>query len=228
MTKFKAKGAQNGKDSAVARDPRSPQLQLQHGQTGSQALAEAVANGTLMSATTQVYANTNPLMDVMDLVASMKKAGDEVVGGDFARVERILTYQLLTLNEMFSNLAQRASRQDSFKGIETLTRLAFKAQAQARATAETLSVMKNPQPYIKQANIAHGHQQVNNGMPASAAVPRAGKIESAPNKLLEEAKHDNILDTGASQTAGATDSTMAALDPEHRTQKRRGQGRRSP
>lgn len=229
MTKSKAKDAQNGKDKAVARDPRSPQLQLQYGQTGSQALAEAVANGTLMSATTQVYANTNPLMDVMDLVASMKKAGDEVVGGDFARVERILTYQLLTLNEMFSNLAQRASLQDSFKGIETLTRLAFKAQAQARATAETLSVMKNPQPYIKQANIAHGHQQVNNGVPARVpAAPRAGKIESAPNKLLEKAKHDNILDTGASQTTGATDSTMAALGAKHGTPKRRGQGRRSP
>ena len=228
MTKSKAKDAHNGKDSAVVRDPRSPQLQLQHGQTGSQALAEAVANGTLMSATTQVYANTSPLMDVMDLVASMKKAGDEVVTGDFARVERILTYQLLTLNEMFSNLAQRASRQDSFKGIETLTRLAFKAQAQARATAETLAVMKNPQPYIKQANIAHGHQQVNNGVPAMVPAPRAENIESAPNKLLEEAKYDNNLDTRAPRAAGTTDSTMAALGAKLGPQKRRGQSRRSP
>ena len=110
----------------------------------------------------------------------------------------------------------------SLKGIETLTRLAFKAQAQARATAETLSIMKNPQPYIKQANIAHGHQQVNNGISSPAAVPRAEKIESAPNKLLEQVKHDNILDTRAPQAASATDSAMATLDEEHRPQKRGG------
>lgn len=219
MTKSKAPNATGGQDTAVARDLRNPQLQLQHGQTGSQALAEAVANGTLMSATTQVYANASPLMDVMDLVASMKKAGDEVATGDFSRVERILTYQLLTLNEMFSNLAQRASRQDSFNGIETLTRLAFKAQSQARATAETLSVMKNPQPYIKQANIAHGHQQVNNGVAAiSSAVPRAEKSESVPNELLEVRKNGIDMDTRASRKASCANTSGETVGTKYRPQ----------
>ena len=76
--------------------------------TVSQKIAEAVVDGTLVGATAHVYANANSMLDTMDLVESMKKAGNEVVAGDFSRVERILTYQLVTLNEMFNNLAQRA------------------------------------------------------------------------------------------------------------------------
>jgi hypothetical protein len=46
-----------------------------------------------------------------------------------------------------------------------------KAQNQCRMTLETLSTIKNPPVvYAKQANIAHGPQQVNNGTaPASHA-----------------------------------------------------------
>ena len=188
--------------------------------TGSQAIAEALVDGTLISATAQVYANTDSMMDGMDLIASMKKAGDEVVAGDFSRVERLLTYQLLTLNEMFCNLAQRASRQDAFKGIDTLTRLAFKAQSQARATAETLSLMKNPQPYIKQANIAHGHQQVNNGKAAAVPTgPRAEKIESMPNELLENPKNGIVMDPGAPRKASRTDSPVETLGEKYGSQK---------
>ena len=48
---------------------------------------------------------------------------------------------------------------------ESYLRLALKAQAQSRATVEALAEMKNPHPvsFVKQANIAHGNQQVNNG-----------------------------------------------------------------
>ena len=42
-------------------------------------------------------------------------------------------------------------------------RLALKAQAQCRATVETLAEIKNPPTlFARQANIAHGPQQVNN------------------------------------------------------------------
>ena len=41
-------------------------------------------------------------------------------------------------------------------------RLALKAQAQARSTAEALALLKNPQPYIRQVNVTTGPQQVNN------------------------------------------------------------------
>ena len=53
-------------------------------------------------------------------------------------------------------------------------RLALKAQSQCRATLATLAAVKNPQPvaFVRQANIAHGPQQVNNA--AAAEASRAG------------------------------------------------------
>lgn len=58
--------------------------------------------------------------------------------------------------------------------------MALKAQAQCRATLETLAEIKNPQPtaFLRQANIAYGPQQVNNGVRAGAGeagTPRARK-----------------------------------------------------
>jgi hypothetical protein len=59
-------------------------------------------------------------------------------------------------------------------------RLALKAQRQCRATIETLVMAKNPAPvtFVKQANVAHGPQQVNNGPPAEAS--RARESENRP------------------------------------------------
>ena len=156
--------------------------------TRSQTLAKLVTGGVLSAATLKQYSGAGEDLDVSDLVAEMKKAGDEAVAGDMKRVERMLTNQLMTLDAIFNNMAQRSHRQDTFKGIEVLMRLALKAQAQARATAETLSVIKNPMPYIRQANIAHGHQQVNNTgthTPSHSGIrSHAENSETEPNKLL--------------------------------------------
>ena len=181
--------------------------------TTSQTLAKLVTGGVLSAATLKPYSGAGEDLEVADLAAEMKKAGDEAVAGDMKRVERMLANQLLTLDMLFNNLAQRSGRQDTFRGIEVLMRLALKAQAQARATAETLSVIKNPMPYIKQANIAHGHQQINNGQQATGA----GNSQSEPNKLLE-AQHGNTLDFGAQAAAGRADQTLEAVGAVHRPQ----------
>jgi len=61
-------------------------------------------------------------------------------------------------------------------------RLALKAQGQCRATLETLAAIKNPPVvFARQANIAHGPQQVNNGPPPA----RTENATIAPNKVLE-------------------------------------------
>jgi hypothetical protein len=58
-------------------------------------------------------------------------------------------------------------------------RLALRAQNQARATLETLSTVKNPPhpaTFVRQQNIAHGAQQVNNAEQVNTvclACPRA-------------------------------------------------------
>lgn len=181
--------------------------------TRSQTLAKLVAAGVLSAATLKQFSGAGEGLEVSDLVAEMKKAGDEAVAGDMGRVERMLTNQMLTLDAIFNNMAQRSHRQDTFKGIEVLMRLALKAQAQSRATAETLAVIKNPMPYIRQANIAHGHQQVNNSTKTeqyAQAHTHAGNSETEPNKLLE-ADHGQRLDIGAQAQAGRAGEAVAAL-----------------
>lgn len=179
--------------------------------TKSQMLAKLVTSSTLSAATLKQFSGAGDDLEVSDLMREMMKAGDEAVAGNLGRVERMLANQLLTLDMLFNNLAQRSGRQETFRGIEVLMRLALKAQAQSRATAETLSIIKNPMPYIKQANIAHGHQQVNNGQQATSA----GNSQSGPNKLLE-AQHGNTLDFGAQAAAGRADPAMATVGAVHR------------
>lgn len=147
----------------------------------SQTLAKLATTSALSSITLKGYSGCGDDLDPYDLIAEMKKAGDEAVAGDLGRTERMLAVQLLTLDALFNNLAQRAGRQQDLRSTEVLMRLALKAQAQSRATAETLSVMKNPTPFIGQANIAHGHQQINN----APVTPPARRKKSQQNKLLE-------------------------------------------
>lgn len=168
-------------------------------------------------------------------MGELRKAGEEVAGGDMSRVEKMLMHQALTLDVIFNNLAQRSHRQDSFKGIEVFMRLALKAQAQARSTAEALALLKNPMPYIRQANIAQGPQQINNGT-ASAntdistqstthqkpefseryaqAHASAGNSERVPNKLLED-NHER-LDIGAQATPSRVNQELEAVGARHR------------
>ena len=135
----------------------------------SQMLAALAARSLQSSSALKAYSGASNAMEATDLMAEMKKAGDEVVGGDLGRVERMLMNQAMTLDAIFANLAERASRQEYMKQMETYMRLAMKAQSQCRATAEALALLKNPQPYIRQANIAQGPQQVNNSYASASA-----------------------------------------------------------
>ena len=182
--------------------------------TRSQTLAKLVAGGVLSAVTLKQFSGAGEDLEVSDLVGEMKKAGDEAVAGDLGRVERMLANQMLTLDHLFNNLAQRSGRQDAFKGIEVLMRLALKAQAQARSTAEALALLKNPQPYIRQANMTTGPQQVNNayaGTPSHSGIQSgAGNIQSEQNKLLG-ADHGNYLDTRAQGAASRVNQTVEAV-----------------
>jgi len=142
------------------------------------------------------------------------------------KVERMLVNQLLSLDGIFNNMAQRYGRQDSFKVIEMLMRLALKAQAQARSTAEALALLKNPMPYIRQANIANGPQQVNNGHAGStehtgtstrsgAHGSHACNFQSEPNKLME-VDHGQRLDTGVASTTGRVNQELETVGEVHR------------
>lgn len=161
--------------------------------------------------------NLGALVD--ELSAQCQAASD----GDLTRAEAMLVSQAHSLDAMFNYLAGRASLQGVGLDIsERLLRLAFKAQAQCRATVETLAAVKNPPVVLaRQANITTGPQQVNNGV----APPRARVPENRQNKLLE-ATHDQRLDAGAPATTGCIDSTVATVGKVHGTQDARRKGAR--
>ena len=196
------------------RNPDAFEIDAATKETPSQSLARLVTTSVVSAITLKAYSGAGEGLEVPDLVTAMKKAGDEAVAGDLGRVERMLANQLLTLDVMFHSLAQRSGRQENFKGIEVLMRLALKAQAQARSTAEALALLKNPMPYIKQANMTTGPQQVNNtyaGTSAHSGIQSsAGNSQSEQSKLLE-ADHGNYLDTRAQGAASRVNQTVDAV-----------------
>ena len=110
-------------------------------------------------------------LSINTLVDDLVKQCELSNKGDLSRAESLLTAQAHTLDAIFHNLARREQRVEYLNQLDTNLRLALKAQSQCRATLETLAAIKNPQPvaFVRQANISHGPQQVNNGGAAERA-----------------------------------------------------------
>lgn len=162
-----------------------------------------------------------------DVISSLKEHAGKIKGGDLGRIEAMLGGQAAALNTMFAELARRgAVNMGEYMGAaETYLKLALRAQSQCRATLETLAAIKSPPVvFAKQANIAHGPQQVNND---SAGIARAEEIENQPSKLMEH-DHGQRLDTGTTATASGSNQAMEAVGTIHRPAHGRGQGRRQP
>jgi hypothetical protein len=130
------------------------------------------------------------------------------------------------LNAIFSELARRAALNmgDYIEASEKYMKLALRAQAQCRATIETLAAIKNPPVFARQANIANGPQQVNNG---SAPPPRVDENTTSPNKLLEQS-HEQRLDPGAPPAAVRGNPALVAVEAGHRAENGGWQGSQQP
>ena len=154
-------------------------------------------------------------------------------GGDLHALEAMLISQATALQTIFTSLARRAQEQDYQKNLGAFLGLALKAQAQSRATISALVDLKYPRQamFVKQANIANGPQQVNNGTAAGTypeqyaqARTHAGKSEPEQNKLLE-ANHEQPskrMDTRAAQTAERSYQAVETVATVHRAKKPRG------
>ena len=160
--------------------------------------------------TTQAFSLAFGETDLQSLVTELGNQVGKVKSNDLSRAESLLITQAHTLDAIFNELARRAAMNmgEYIKATDTYLRLALKAQSQCRATLETLATIKNPPViYAKQANIANGPQQVNNGTsPASVG----GKTSIEPNKLLEQ-QHGQRLDTGTQSAAIGADKAMATV-----------------
>lgn len=135
-----------------------------------------------------------PGMGEVDLSEAIKVINEKVGkvnAGDLTELEATLTAQTVSLDAMFNELARRAAANmgEYMQATESYMRLALKAQAQCTRTIEVLAAMKNPPVvFAKQANISHGHQQVNNGnTPNNPRAPaHTGKTVNQQNELLTE------------------------------------------
>ena len=161
-------------------------------------------------------------VDVLDVTAAIEEVIAYVADGDLADIEKMLVSQAIALQSMFVTLAQRAEAQKSRENIGLMATLAFKAQAQSRATLQTLIDLKFPRStvFAKQANIANGNQQVNNG-PAHSARK---EIPSPPIEVLAQGVIDggSILDAGATLAAITGHRELAPVGVGHRAKKRGG------
>jgi hypothetical protein len=175
--------------------------------------ARTVMRPTVQAAVTlKEYSQSFGELDLLGLVDSLTEQTEAANGGDLNRGEVMLAAQAHTLDAIFNNLAQRAINVQRMDHLDCYLKLALRAQSQCRATWETLATIKNPPlaGYVGQANISHGHQQVNNAPCTASEASRARENQNLQNKLLEE-KGGERLDTGTTGTAGRDDSAMASL-----------------
>jgi len=153
-------------------------------------------------------------IDLTEAVTVMREKVSKVNAGDLNELEATLTAQSVSLDAIFNELARRAINSDTMSKLEIYMRLSLKAQAQCARTIEVLAAMKNPPViFAKQANIANGHQQINNGNQQENASThsRAQEIESQPNELLEVNHGSKTMDTRTAQTASRKDKAMATV-----------------
>lgn len=132
-------------------------------------------------------------------------------------VEGMLVTQAHSLNLIFSECLRRSAINASeyFEASQRYFAMALKAQNQCRMTLETLSNIKNPPVvYARQANIANGPQQVNNGtMPPRA---HTDENQNQPNKVLEQG-NEQRMDASAQSQASASNSALETVAAGNRT-----------
>lgn len=209
--------------SAGGANQRAAQLDvpLENGQTleekSARLIAEGIASNAFVSLLFAQHSGVAGGNELNELVKSTRAAVGRAAKGETDQADGLLTSQAIALNAVFLEMSRRAALNmgEHMGAMETYMRLALKAQSQCRTTLETLAEIKNPRAvaFVKQANIAGGHQQINNGTgpgePAADSSREQNKFEQS--KLLEETPNGQWLDTGTTPSAVDGDPQMAAV-----------------
>jgi hypothetical protein len=210
------------KPKSKATSPTALDLALRPGETEAQGMGRVLVDPAVNAACAlQSYQGfMGEDISMMATIETIQRTTDRIKGGDLSDLEAMLVSQAMALQTMFTNLARRAQVQQAQRNLEAFLALGLKAQAQSRATISALVDLKYPRQatFVKQANIAHGAQQVNNGMrnespdQSARARARTGDKQSAQNELLEDATDARKkLDTRATPAASRTDSKLAPV-----------------
>lgn len=179
---------------------------------------------------------------INEALGVIRQRADAAAAGDLDAAKGMLMAQAVTLDTIFNQMARLAATCLQIKedggwtvkkeAMDDLTRIAFKAQSQCRTTLQTLGELVNPRSvaFIKQANMANGPQQVNNGATAgregqAETQSRAKDFAGASNKLLEETGNER-MDIGTKATPGTADQVLEAVVAIDRAENGGGKGSR--
>ena len=163
--------------------------------------------------------------DISASIAALKAKTEKVQSGDLSGPEAILIAQAVALDTIFNEMARRAALNigEHISAMEVYMRLAMKAQGQCRTTLQTLAEIKNPRPvaFVKQANISHGPQQVNNGQVVSQGDAGNGTHAHArdfenPTNKLSGGSDELLPDTRAQGIACEIDSALETVGAVNR------------
>jgi hypothetical protein len=175
--------------------------------------AEFAQSTVLLNAqTVRLFARgTAGVVDLTESLTLLQTKTEQVHSGDLSGPEAILVAQAVALDVIFNEMARRAALNmgEHLQATDTYMRLAMRAQGQCRATVQTLGELKNPRQiaFVKQANIASGHQQVNNHTDTCLHTRTGGfstnKLSGEGDELLPHAR--------ASRAKGRTNQKMEAL-----------------
>ncbi|WP_174769702.1 hypothetical protein [Paraburkholderia bonniea] len=197
-------------------NPNELRLSRSPDESAEQAGARIAASSIIRGAVTgRKYAE--PMFgegtDLTFYAEELTRHADAVKAGDLSAVEAMLMTQANTLDMVFNQLARKSAHCEYLNQMEANLRLALKAQAQCRSTLEALAEIKNPRPlaFVKQANIANGPQQVNNG-PAS----RTHANNSEQSFELLERGNGEWLDTGATSQTSRGNQALETVGMFHR------------
>lgn len=147
----------------------------------------------------------------------------DVKTGDLSGLEETLTSQASMLDLLFANLATKASKCEHREQMDFYLRHALKAQNQCVSTIRALGELKNPRQvaFVKQTNVAHGPQQVNNGGTQAEPARAAAESDTQSPQRLEHSDGER-LEFGASTTTGRSNREMETVGALHRADDRRG------
>jgi len=161
--------------------------------------------------------NQHGIVDVTESLALMTDKVAAVQDGNLSGTEATLTAQAVALDVIFNELARRAAINmgEHLDATETYMRLALKAQNQCRATLQTLGELKNPRQvaFVSQANISHGHQQVNNHQacekPPDESKFSTNKLSGSKDELRQNPRASRVKSTTykSLETVGKIDRT---------------------
>ena len=191
------------------KDPKRLSLMAPLGVTDDAlAMAMDAVDGTTDNAVTAwgwgKLARAGETLSITHCAEVLRDEVAKVQKGDLSQVDAMLFGQAKALSAVFHGCLAKAGANigQHLGATETYMRLALKAQSQCRTTLETLIEAKNPRSvaFVRQANIAGGHQQVNNGDAREQAFPQ--------NELQGDF---NVVDTGTPPARIGADAPAPAM-----------------